>query len=220
MKGNAEMSILKKRIVNTAMLDLRSYTPQALSKIRIINAATIILPESPSDEFMSTLSGITINCAATFNLPDDKHISILNGIDEITSYTDNVISSNGIAIVHALENEKPLDIITNGIFIYSPSTNINFISNNGMSVAAPFETNSVKAFPSTITLNAQFFEAIEDYTIIVAGSRLVLDSSVTTDILKAKKIHLVAGSKIECAQSVIGYVQTISTVGSSIKAYE
>lgn len=213
------MSLFKKT-VNAAMLDLRDYTPQALEKIRFINAAIIILPEEAEPEFYTAYAGIRINAATTLRLPKNKQFTNLNGLTEINHYTENIVQSNGVLIIYKIETDTPIDIISNGILVYDPETKINFINDNGVAIKSPFEIEHLKGFSNKTSLNSQFFESLDDNTVIASGNSITIESDVEVSLLKARKIFIAAGNKIECSKKIIGYIQTISAVGNKIEAYD
>ena len=66
----------KQAIHAQAVVDLRDYTPQALSNIKVIEAvALLILPENPSNEFIEAFSKIKLDAVGfKLNLPSDKKI--------------------------------------------------------------------------------------------------------------------------------------------------
>lgn len=209
----------KKTTINTAILDLRNYTPEGLSKIKFINAAIVILPEE-GDEFYTAYAAIKTNTASTLRLPKERQITNFNGVTEITAYTDNVIMSNGVLVLYKFESEKPVDVLSNGITVYDPDTKVNFINENGLSFKAPFTIEGTTTFPNKVSLNSQFFESVADKTIIVCGNTITIESDVEVSLLKSKIICLVAGNKIECSKKIIGYIQTIAGAGNTIEAYD
>lgn len=213
------MSLFKKTI-NSSTLDLRSYTAESLKKIRFINASIIILPENAAPEFYTAYANIKINAAATLRLPDNKQISMHNGMAEINHYTDDIIMTNGIAIIHKIECDEPIKLFSNGVIIYDPDTKINVIHDNGVTIKAPFSLENVKSFSNKVSLNSQFFESLDNNTIIVCGNSIKIEEDVEVSLLKSKTIFIAAGNKIECSEKIIGYIQTISAVGNKIEAYD
>lgn len=213
----------KRKIINTATADLRNYTATALKQIKIINAATIILPENPDYDFMEAYGNITLNTAQQIYLSANRKIIDSNGILEITesnSNSDDIINSNGIVLVHSFESEKPIDIISNGIVVFSKKANVNIIFSNGVSVSIPFEINDTKMFPNKANIGMQFFENIKERTVICCGNELRIDDDVDLETLKQKEIFIASGNSIKCSSDIIGYVQTISIVGNKISSYD
>lgn len=53
-----------KNMFNTPLLDLRHYSPAALKNIKMLNAATVILPEKPYEALMEAYGSIPIKNVA------------------------------------------------------------------------------------------------------------------------------------------------------------
>lgn len=213
----------KRKIINAATADLRNYTAAALRQIKLINAATVILPEEPDPDFIEAYGNITVNTATQIHLSPDRRIVDSNGILEITESNynpDDLIYSNGIILIHSIQNEKPIDILSNGVVIFDKNAKVNILSSNGVSVSVPFEFDSTKVFPNKANLGKQFFESIADKTVICCGNELRIDDDVDLEVIKQKEIFIASGNSIKCSSEIIGYVQTISTVGNKISAYD
>ncbi len=75
----------KQAIHAQSVVDLRDYTPEALSNIKVIEAvALLILPENPTSEFIEAYSKIHLDAVAmTLNLSNDKKIAMYNNIQEL-----------------------------------------------------------------------------------------------------------------------------------------
>ena len=84
---------LFKKILNTPIADLTHYDAAALQKYKMINAATVILPENPTSEFMQAYSCINVNCATTIKINPSVKIQNANGI---IIFNDNNTDDNTI----------------------------------------------------------------------------------------------------------------------------
>lgn len=211
----------KKHIINSAILDLRKYTPQALENVKMINAACVIFSNNPSEELMTAYGNIrTKNIAKTLNLDEDKKIVSFNGTTLLnqTNYTENAIHmTNGICVIQKIESDNPIEVFSNGLTIYDPNVRMNFIVQNGLSIKIPFGINDAKIFSADALIDSQFIENISDNTVVVAGANMVISREITLDLLKSKHIYFVAGAKIKCDSSILGYIQTIATAGKKIE---
>lgn len=214
----------KKTKINSAILDLRNYSPQALMNIDEINSAVTILPDSQDNAFYEAYSMIGVkNIASPIKLAPDKKISTTNGLSEITSTTcsDNTLYIiNGCAAAYNFDCNTAIDVLTNGIFVYDETCKINIVTDNGVSCKADFIIKAAKLYPNKVTIDVQFFENIGDSTVICAGNKIFIDPDVSIDLLKSKKILLASGNKIICSKDIIGYVTSISAVGNKVITYE
>lgn len=206
----------KKRIINSAIADLRNYSPEALNKIDIITAATVVLPENPTSEFMEAYGSIGVkNIACEISADKDRKLSNLSGMNELNKNNidfDAVYIASGITVVKSLHNTTPVDMISSGIIVYDSSSNINLISKSGTSVEVDFEFDKTKLFPKDVNINSRFIELI-DNAVIVAGGDIYFDNDVSEEIFLSKNIHFVAGKKIICSKKIKSSIQIKSTVG-------
>lgn len=213
--------IKSKKIINEAILDLRKYTPQALEYVKLLNAAAVIFSENPDEELMNAYGNIkTKNVATTLYLPDDKKIVTLNGTTMLNqmNYTPNALHLiNGLSVIQKIENDKPIEIFSNGLTVYDGSTNINFIVQNGFSVKSPFEILDIKIFSTDVKIDSQFIENLKDNTVIAAGTNIVIYNDVSLELLKSKQLYFVAGNTIKCDYNILGYIQTIAAAGHKIE---
>lgn len=214
----------KKNIINESALDLRHYSPKALEKAEIINAALVIFPEHPSEELMMAYGNVkTKNIAATINVPDNRKIAGFKGAtvlskENITQGAIHIV--NGLTVIKHIETDEPIEIIASGITIYSKNTNMNFLSQNGIIHGVPFEIEDAKIFSSDAKIDSLFIENLNDYTVVAAGNSIIIYNDVTIEMLKKKQIHFAAGNNIKCSYDILGYVQTIATAGNKIEVNE
>lgn len=215
----------KKSKINSAILDLRNYSPQALMNIKEINSANTFIPDVQDDAFYEAFSMIkTKNIANQIKLAPDMKISTINGDAELTSSTisyDNTLHLiNGVAVAYNLDSAKTVDVMVNGDLIYDDSCKLNIVCCNGISRKTDFIIESVKMFSNKVTVDAQFLENVGDSTVICVGNKMFIDTDVSMELLKSKKLFFASGNKIICSKDIIGYVTSISAVGNKITDYD
>lgn len=213
----------KQAIHAQAVVDLRDYTPQALSNIKVIEAvALLILPENPTPEFVETFSKIQLDAVAlTLNLSNDKKIAMFNGVTSLSSISlaDNTVGVfNGIVIMgHAIENEN-VQYIVNGIILKKIGLQHNgkCLMENGLIFEMDFDENKVKLFTNKIDIDSSFIRNVEEGTLIASGDTITLLEDITEEIIIEKNIQFFAGNMIKCGKSIKGCVQARSCVGNKI----
>lgn len=228
MKGRKAMSLFKKNKkskINSAILDLRNYSPQALMNIKEINSAITFIPDVQDSAFYEAFSMIAVkNIANQIRLAPEIKISTTNGIAEMTNATCNYDKTlhivNGAAVAYNLDNTKAVDVLINGILVYDDTCKINIVTDNGISYKTDFVIKSAKLFPNKITVDVQFLENVCDSTVICSANKIFIDSDVSLDLLKSKKLFFASGNKIICSKDIIGYITSISAVGNKITTYE
>lgn len=213
-----------KNIINEPLLDLRKYTPSGLENVKIINAATVILPENPSNDLMKAYANIKIkNVALTLNLPNDKKVVTFNGssVLGIENVVPNAIHiSNGITVLKYFQTDTPAEIISNGILVYSKNSEINILSQNGLCAETPFEIANARIFPHDTGIDSIFIENLPNNTVVTSGNNIVIYNDVSLQLLKSKNIYFTAGKLIKCDYSILGYIQTVATAGDKIQVNE
>ena len=145
--------------MNVYKLDFTNYSPEALKKIgRIINCATIYLPENPSNEFMEAFSEIKLtNVANTIYLPNDKTVCNVNGMEILTNVNSkNLYIINVLAFVVSAISDGPIQMLVNGRVFYKEDVNIDFISVNGEATPMNFDYEKAKIYQNKIEINADF----------------------------------------------------------------
>lgn len=212
----------KRTISNIAMLDLRKYTAEGLSKIKaILNTAIIILPSDAPPEFYDAFSKIELKRnASTLKLPTDATISTLNGCSELTGDTvknGDILICNGTVLFHDLPVDVCPKVIINGTVVIQKGVNIDILQLNGTSVTAEF--TEAKLYPNKVEISADYLLMVRDVT-IVAGNKIILDDSVTKEMLIERNIRFVAGNKVVCPKAIYGFVTAISTVGNKVDTIE
>lgn len=220
------MSLFKKEntgaksIINSSNIDLRKYTPQALSKIKAINSSLVLLPKNPTQEFIEAFSEIKEkNIANTLHLDDDTRINSINGdavIDCSRTDSSTIYIINGEAVIINADIESPITVIVNGSIICEKNANINFLSINGEKLVVNFKIENTINFSKDIKINRQFIEDLNDNSIVVCGRELIFDSDIDRETLKSKTIYFSAGKRIICPKNIIGTVQTMAHAGKEI----
>lgn len=212
----AEQGVIKAQ----SELDLREYTPEALSKIKLISAvALVILPKDAGSEFYNAYSQICKKAIAhEIKLNKDEKINNCNGCAVINGNMSGVNMVNGIAVITDCNRSEPADFYVNGMVIIKKgcnSENINIVNCNGAVQIIDF--NCVKVYADNCEINDQFIEYIEKDTLICAGDNVIIDKSVTPEMLCEKNIQFVAGDFVICPKKIYGAVAVRSFAGDGIK---
>lgn len=211
--------MFKKKIMNVSKLDFTNYSPQALKKIgRIINCATIYLPENPSNEFMEAFSEIKLtNVANTIYLPNDKTVCNVNGMEVLTNVNPkNFYIVNGFAFVASAISDESVQMVVNGEVFYKDNINIDFVSLNGQATPMNFDYEKAKIYQNKIEINADFIRNSEAGTVIICMNKIKISEDVTEEMLKEKDFHFICQNKIYCKNNVQGYVAANSKLGNRI----
>ncbi len=91
-----------KSLLNTPRLDLRHSIPSAISKVKALNAALVILPKEPSEELMAAYGSIPRkNVATELYLEKDEELREINGcsvIECMPGSDKTVYMINGIGV--------------------------------------------------------------------------------------------------------------------------
>lgn len=214
--------MFKKVIKAVPVLDLRNYTPKALSKIKSISAvALLMLPENPSEEFMDKFSKIKLNAiASTVNVPSDKTVSTFNGVTIVSgeNVPDNSICiCNGVTVIHSVDSNKNVEFILNGLVIKQSSASVKYLACNGRTADWDFDGSKVLVFNNTIEIGLHFLNNCEEGTVVVAGNKVTISPEVEEDELVKRNIRFAAGNKIVCGKKVYGYVVNKSVVGNKVE---
>lgn len=209
---------LFKKILNTAVADLRKYDETALNKYKMINAATVILPENPTPEFMQAYSSINVNCAKTMYYSDSKQIYSTNGVGyyDDSSLSDDVLYFlNGIAVINSV-NKIP-EICVNGIVILSNNAKVKIQSINGMNVKCYFDIEHYKCYTSDFYVDKEFVEYVDDNTVILSSGKLTFDADINLDILKNKQILFVSSGDVIAPKDLMPIVKLKSYTTGKLK---
>lgn len=212
----AEQGVIKAQ----SELDLREYTPEALSKIKLISAvALVILPKDADSEFYNAYSRICKKAIAhEIKLDKNEKINGYNGCSVIDGNMSGTNMVNGLAVVTDCNRSEPADFYVNGMLIIKKGCNrenINII--NCIGTVQIIDFNFVKIYADNCEVNDQFIEYIEKDTLVCAGGNAVIDKSVTPEMLCEKNIRFVAGDFVICPKKIYGAVAVRSYAGNGIK---
>ena len=207
-------------IKNMSKIDLRDATAESLAEIKgIKNAGIIILPTDAEPEFFANYAKIPKkNIGSELRLEKNVTVKTHSGccvIDSVSDPENTVVITNGICVVMNVNSEKPLRLVVNGITIIQNGSNAEVISSNGICNRAEF--NYVRVFNDRVTVTADFLKALNDSTAIVAGDRIIVDDSVSSQLILDKKIIFCAGDDIICTENNYGAVAATSFAGDSIR---
>lgn len=209
----------KKAIINSAFLDLRSYSSDALKKIKLINAATIVLPSDADKEFYDAFAEIKVNSASRIKAGKDENICTFNGssiIDGNTVNPNTIYVINGSAIIHSIPQEISLKIFVNGMAVIDKNSDVEVISSNGTVFKTDFDINNSKYYNNNLQIDKQFISYCEKGCTIIAGNTLTFTPDVTTKDLEEKGLHFIVGNSIKCNNLIYGYVAANSHYGNKI----
>ncbi len=213
----------KQAIHAQAVVDLRDYTPQALSNIKVIEAvALLILPENPSSEFIEAFSKIELSAVGfKLNLPSNKKIAMFNGVTSLSNVklADNTVGVfNGIVIVGQMIENENAQYIVNGIVLkkIGLQNNSQCLLENGLIFEMDFDENKVKLFSNKIEIDASFIRNVQDGTLIAAGDTIIFNDDISEEIIIEKNLQFFAGNIIKCNKNIKGCVQARSCVGNKI----
>lgn len=212
---------LFKKTLNTAVADLRKYDETALNKYKIINAATVILPESPTPEFMKAYSSINVNCSKTMYCNDSKQIYSTNGIGyyDDSSLSDDVLYFlNGITVINSVD--KIPEICVNGIVIISNNSKVRIQSINGMNIKCYFNIEHYNRYTSDFYVDKEFVEYVDDNTVILSSGKLTFDADIKPDILKNKQILFVSSGEVIAPKNLMSIVKLKSYTAGQFKTNE
>lgn len=214
----------RKGIMNEGRLDLRYCTPQMFDNVKQMNIGTVICPEHPAGELMAAYGNVRKkNIGSVIYLPEGRKIADFNGATVLSKENitpDAIHMINGFTVIKYFETDEPIEIIANGLTVYSQNTKLSFLSQNGLITGAPFEISDVKLFSSDAKIDSLFIENLSDGTVIAAGNNVVICNDVTLELLKSRQIYFAAGHNIKCGSGILGYIQTIATAGNKTEVNE
>ncbi len=212
----------KKTIQAVPILDLRNYTPEALSKINKIRAvAVLIIPEDPTPEFSEAFAQIQCEAvASTIRVKKDIQLKSYNGIlllGEAQLQGDSIIMLNGIFVIPKCSSNT--ECIMNGIVLKNKSANVNFASVNGILHEMEFDEDKVKFYSNDVDINADYIRNIEPETLIASGKSIKIEEDVTEELLTENGVKFFAGFNITCPKCVKGYMLSHSCIGKGLTDY-
>lgn len=200
------------RIKNQAVLDLRQFTPEALKKIKSIKrVAMVILPEEMSPEFTEIYAGIKKTMVAKETvIPANTCIHNGNCILTKNDVTENsLIMCNGLTIVKDIPESMKIKLVVNGCLIKSKDAFVEVIEHNGTKHEIdPFV--KLISGKSEIKVDKNFFDNIEENTALVSCARVIIDDTVTANMLKEKKLQFICCAIICAREELHGYIHANS----------
>lgn len=210
------------RIINQAFIDLRSFSPEALKKIKsITNVALVMLPENPTPEFSEAYAAIKkLNVASETNISGNA--CIFNGLsilckDDISD--NSIVICNGLAIIRDIPKEKNLRIIVNGVLIKSPSAFMEILKINGTVYNIDDDAKLIKSY-SKLIIDKNFIGNLSDKTAIIKCGKIIIESEVTEKMLQSKGIVFYDIAQIVAQKELHGYIQTNSNQVALVQTFE
>ena len=210
------------RIRNQAILDLRQFTPEALKKIKSIKrVATVILPENMSPEFTEVYAGIKKNMVAKETVIP-ANACIHNGSTILTKsdVTENsLIICNGMTVIKDIPESMKIKLIANGCLIKTKDAFVEIIEHNGTSHEIDSDVKLITGKPE-IKVDNNFINNIEVNTALVGCTKVIIDNSVTENILKEKKLQFVACTFVCAKEELHGYIHANSVDVTNVMTLE
>ncbi len=218
------------KMENMPICDLRDFTDlEVIRGIEIIrNVALLVMPKDAPGEVLQALHAIPMqNVAATVSLPRGARVNSVNGVSEIgdgdLSKTEPMaLIVNGIAIIPGLSPDVRATLYVNGLVLINEKLRshpgLEFAMINGLKIYASFD--KYKIFPDRVEVDRDFLTWLPVDTAVIAGNRILVAKDVTVDLLQMKRVSFVAGNRIICPKSVLGYIKSVSTVGNRIVSDE
>lgn len=210
----------RKKLKNLSMLDLTSYTPQALRNIKSISNVATLLVADGDEAYIEALSEIELeNIANKISVPYGKNVSTINGSAVLTNQTakkDGIYLVNGCAVVYDLDEEMNVSLCTNGTVILQKNSKVNLLSTNGSVAVVDFDSSKLKLFDNKVTVDSNFVKEAEIGTVLAVDNKLYICDDVTADMLREKEIYFISGNKIICKKELWGYIQNHSHISNKI----
>lgn len=204
---------INKNMLNIPLLDLRHYSPAALKNIKLLNAATVIFPEEPSEELMEVYGGIPRkNVAEELFLDKCSQFHSINGagvLDCSKCCDGDLYTVNGLAVILNAK-EKPINLQINGMAVYENGAQLHFLTCNGKTIVVDFEIKSVKILADTASVDKGFVENLEEGTVVLCSNALTLEIDITPNLLKGRKLFFASGKNIKCSKRSLGIIQSMS----------
>lgn len=208
----------KKNEINAAVIDLRSYSANALREIDIINSAVVIMPKNPDNEFIEAYTAIKEkNIAQEITLDENEQLINMSGIKTIS---DNVTDENGVYDVSGITVikglTKPIKMIASGITVIDKGSNVSFITKSGITANVDFSITDAKIFSKDVELDNRFIELMPDCSVIVCSGDIIFNKDVCEESILGKNICFITGKNIECSKKIRSAVITKSIVTNKI----
>ncbi|MBQ7117832.1 MAG: hypothetical protein IJN88_06440 [Clostridia bacterium] len=211
------------RIMNQASVDLRSFTPEALKKIKsITNVHLIMLPENPTPEFTEAYTSIQkTNVMTEINISGNA--SVFNGMTILTKddlAKDSLVVCNGFTVLRDIPAEMNIRVIINGSLIKSPDVFVEAVKINGTVYKIYNDANIIRSV-AEINFDRNFINNLKEKTVIVACGKIYISDEVTEEMLSEKQVKFISVGKIFARRELHGYIQANSdAVGKVLTAEE
>lgn len=210
------------KIKNQITLDLRNYTPEALSRIKTIkNAINILLPENPSPEFSEAYAKIKkINVINETSIPGDA--CMFNGTANLTKNElseGNIIICNGSAILRDIPKGLNIKVKVNGNLIKSPSANVEILKVNGSTFEIDDDANLILSL-AEMNIDSAFIKNAKEKTAIINCGKVFICDELTDDELSDRNIKFYGVGQIVARKELHGYIQNNSYNVGLIQTYE
>lgn len=216
MKRGKDMS----KITNQVVVDLRSFSPEALNKIdEISNVVDVILPKNMSVEFADAYGKIKkSNVVNELKLTDDQKLSTMNGSVTITENDvakNSFLKVNGVLVIKDVTEEFNISVLVNGLLVKTKSSKINIEKLNGTKVEIDDDSSIITSMKS-IEIDKCFVESINDKTVIIDIPKIKIQNDVTIDMLRSKNVFFANIQQIYAPKSLHGYIHANSIEISKI----
>lgn len=220
LKRKKETEMVK--IKNQITLDLRNYTPEALSKIKTIkNAINILLPENPSPEFSAAYAKIKkINIINETTIPGNA--CMFNGTANLTQNDltkGSVIICNGNAILRDIPEELNIKIKVNGNLIKSSSAFVEILKVNGSTFEIDDDANLILSI-AEMNIDSAFIKNAKEKTALINCGKVFIADELSDEELSDRSIKFYNVGQIVAKKELHGYIQNNSHNVGLIQTYE
>lgn len=210
MKRGKDMS----KITNNVMVDLRKFTPEALSKIdEIANVVDVILPKNMSCEFAEAYGNIKKSkIVQELYLTDDQRFCTFNGNVTVTEndVTENTfLKTNGVLIVRSMPEEMNISVMVNGLLVKTRSSKIKIEKLNGLKIEIDDDASIISSV-QRVDIDKCFIESINNKTAIIGVDRIEVKDDVTVEMLKSKGVFFGEINTVLAPKALHGYIQANS----------
>lgn len=210
------------KIKNQITLDLRNYTPEALSKIKTIkNAINILLPENPSPEFSAAYAKIKkINIINETTIPGNA--CMFNGTANLTQNDltkGSVIICNGNAILRDIPEELNIKIKVNGNLIKSSSAFVEILKVNGSTFEIDDDANLILSI-AEMNIDSAFIKNAKEKTALINCGKVFIADELSDEDLSDRSIKFYNVGQIVAKKELHGYIQNNSYNVGLIQTYE
>ena len=216
MKRGKDMS----KITNQVVVDLRSFSPEALNKIdEISNVVDVILPKNMSLEFAEAYGNIKKSRVVNeLKFTDDQKLTTVNGAVTITENDiakNSFLKANGVLIVKGITEAFNLSVLVNGLLVKTRNSKINIEKLNGLKIEIDDDASIITSMKN-IELDKCFLESINDKTVVIDADEIIIKDDVTADMLRSKNIFFADIKHIYAPKSLHGYIHANSIEVSKI----